>query len=193
MSTSPVGSIDALSLPAVITSASPPGPCGIERKVIDHFDQFRGPAFRYVLSFGVSVQDSEEVTQEVFLALFRHLQIGRCRRNLRGWIFRVAHNLALKRRTAIQRARDTIEPDGAVVATQCDPSPGPEDQLAASQKQQRLLTVFQILPQEDRGCLRLRAEGLRNREIANVLNMSLGAVSISLTRSLARLTRAGGA
>jgi RNA polymerase sigma-70 factor (ECF subfamily) len=192
MSTPPVGSIDVLSLPAAVTSASQAGPSGIEREVIDLFDRFRDPAFRYVLSFGISVHDAEEVTQEVFLALFRHLQLGRCRRNLRGWIFRVAHNLALKRRTAIQRARDTIEPDWAVAARRCETSPNPEDQLAVSQKQQRLLAVFQVLPEEDRRCLRLRAEGLRYREIADALNMSLGAVSISLTRSLARLTRAGG-
>jgi RNA polymerase sigma-70 factor (ECF subfamily) len=146
MSTPPVGSIDALSLPEVITSASPAVPCGIEREVIDLFDQFRGPAFRYVLSFGISVHDAEEVTQEVFLAFSRHLRLGKCRRNPRGWIFRVAHNFAFKRRTAIQRARDTIEPDGAVAASQGDTSPRPEDRLAVSQKQQRLLAVIQIPP-----------------------------------------------
>jgi RNA polymerase sigma-70 factor (ECF subfamily) len=36
----------------------------------------------------------------------------------------------------------------------------------------------------------LRAEGLRYREIAQTLAMSLGAVSISLARSLARIARA---
>ena len=57
------------------------------------FDQFRNPLLRYALSLGISVHDAEEVTQEVFLALFRRLQLGRPRKNLRGWIFRVAHNL----------------------------------------------------------------------------------------------------
>jgi RNA polymerase sigma-70 factor (ECF subfamily) len=45
------------------------------------------------------------------------------------------------------------------------------------------------LPEQDRRCLSLRAEGLRYREIAEVLDMSLGAVSIALTRSLARIAR----
>jgi RNA polymerase sigma-70 factor (ECF subfamily) len=36
----------------------------------------------------------------------------------------------------------------------------------------------------------LRAEGLRYREIAGALAMSLGAVSMSLARSLARIARA---
>src|SRR3984885_15686714 len=114
----PADSISGLSFPTLATTASSPKPSKIECEVMDLFEQFRDPAFRYVLSFGISVHDAEEVTQEVFLALFRHLQLGRCRRNLGGWIFRVAHNLALKRRTAIQRARDTIEPDWAVADRQ---------------------------------------------------------------------------
>jgi len=46
------------------------------------------------------------------------------------------------------------------------------------------------LSEEDRNCLFLRAEGLRYREIAYVLGISLGAVSMSLTRSLTRIERA---
>jgi RNA polymerase sigma-70 factor (ECF subfamily) len=50
--------------------------------------------------------------------------------------------------------------------------------------------VVQALPEQDRRCLFLRAEGLRYREIAAILDMSLGAVSLSLGRSLARIARA---
>jgi RNA polymerase sigma-70 factor (ECF subfamily) len=39
----------------------------------------------------------------------------------------------------------------------------------------------------DRLCLQLRAEGLKYREIANVLNISLGSVHKSLSRALSRL------
>jgi RNA polymerase sigma-70 factor (ECF subfamily) len=70
-----------------------------------------------------------------------------------------------------------------------DPSPSPEDQLVNSQTQKRLLAVVQALPEQDRRCLSLRAEGLCYREIAETLDMSLGAVSLSLARSLARMAR----
>jgi RNA polymerase sigma-70 factor (ECF subfamily) len=79
-----------------------------------------------------------------------------------------------------------------VAAEHADPSPGPEAQLSEAQRRYRLLAVVRALPDNDQHCLRLRAEGLRYREIATVLGMSLGAVSISLTRSLARLARADG-
>jgi len=156
------------------------------------FEQFREPLLRYVHSFGISVHDAEEITQEVFLSLFRHLQLHRSRRNLRGWIFCVAHNIALKRRQANQRSRDTMTSDWTIAERQPDSAPNPEEQFLLIQRRRRLLAIVQALPEQEQHCLRLRAEGLRYREIAAVLGISLGAVSISLTGSLARLIRADG-
>jgi len=188
----PENLINELSLPIAADAALSAKPSEIEHEVMDLFEQFRNPLLRYALSFGLSVHDAEEVTQEVFLSLFRHLQLGRSRKNLRGWIFRVAHNLALKQRYANQRSGDKTAADWTIAEEQSDPSPNPEEHLSSSQRQHRLLAVVHALPEADQGCLRLRAEGLRYREIASVLGMSLGAVSISLTRSLARLIRADG-
>ena len=70
------------------------------------------------------------------------------------------------------------------------PAPSAEEQLLMNEKERRLRAVLRALPESDQHCFRLRAEGLRYREIAEVLGMSLGAVSICLTRSLARLERA---
>jgi RNA polymerase sigma-70 factor (ECF subfamily) len=154
------------------------------------FEQFRNPLLRYALSFGIPVHDAEEIIQDVFLSLFRHLQLRKSRKNLRGWIFRVAHNLALKQRYANQRSLDRMASGGTKAENQFDLSPNPEEHLSSAQRRARLLAVVHALPEVDQGCLWLRAEGLRYREIASVLGISLGAVSISLTRSLARLIRA---
>jgi RNA polymerase sigma-70 factor, ECF subfamily len=166
-------------------------PSELEAEIISLFDEFRNRLLRYALSFGLPVQDGEEVIQDVFLSLHRHLQLGRSRENLRGWLFRVAHNLSLRRRSAVHKIRETVKSDRSLMEKQLDPAPNPEEQLAAVQKQDRLRAVLRALPERDQCCLHLRAEGLRYREIAEVLGMSLGAVSISLTRSLARLDRAG--
>jgi RNA polymerase sigma-70 factor (ECF subfamily) len=188
----PTDSIDELPFPTAADVAISAQPFEVEREVMDLFEQFRNPLLRYALSFGLPVHDAEEVIQEVFLSLFRHLQLGRSRKNLRGWIFRVAHNLALKQRYANQRSCDKAASVWTIAEEQFDPSPDPEEQLSSAQRRSRLLAVVHALPEADQGCLRLRAEGLRYREIASVLGMSLGAVSISLTRSLARLIRADG-
>ena len=162
-------------------------PSPVEQQVVELFDQLRGRLLRYTLNFGLSTQDGEEIIQEVFLSLFRHLQQGKPRENLRGWVFRVAHNLALKRRASLNASGAEPVEDAAVFA---DPAPNPEDQFASNQSQARVLAVFRVLPEQDRRCLILRAEGLRYREIGQVLGMSLGAVSMSLSRSLARLATA---
>jgi RNA polymerase sigma-70 factor, ECF subfamily len=176
-----------LTLTGATSRDSARKPSEIEREVIQLFEELRNPALRYVLSFGLSVHDGEEVTQEVFLALLRHLQMRKPRNNLRGWVFRVAHNLALKRRQANQRFLEASERNGASAESQLDPAWNPEEHLSASQRQQRLLSIFRALPERDQCCLRLRAEGLRYREIATALDISLGAVSNSLARSIARM------
>jgi RNA polymerase sigma-70 factor, ECF subfamily len=172
-----------LASPAVVSAK----PSEIECAVISLFDQFRNPLLRYVLSFGLTVHDAEEVTQDVFLALFRHLQRGKSRRNLRGWIFRVAHNLALKQRAANKRLQAALDDDSTIARAKLDVTPNPEELMTSGQTLQRLRTVLRALPEQDRCCLSLRAEGLRYREIAAALGISLGSVSLSLTRSLARL------
>jgi RNA polymerase sigma-70 factor, ECF subfamily len=151
--------------------------------VVRSFDELRVPLLRYLSSFGLRVEDGEEVLQEVFLSLFQHLDRGKSRANLRGWLFRVAHNLALKKRA---RIGETFEVQSAELAI--DPAPNPEDQAVNQQTRKRLLAVVDALPEQDRRCLFLRAEGLRYREIAEILDISLGAVSLSLARSLARIS-----
>jgi hypothetical protein len=76
---------------------------GLEQETISLFEHFRNPLLRYLSSFRLGPPDGEEVVQEVFLSLFQHLQSGKSRENLRGWLFRVDHNLALKRRHQTRR------------------------------------------------------------------------------------------
>jgi len=168
-----------------------PQPTPLEEEVVALFDQMQDRLLRYLLSTGVPIHDGEEIVQEVFLALFQHLQRGKSRRNLRAWVFQVAHNLSVKRYLADRRDRRNLAEAGEAVAERSfiDQAPNPEDQLASNQNRARLQSVFRALPQQDRRCLSLRAEGLTYREIGKVLDMSLGAVALSLGRSLARFAR----
>ena len=176
-----------LALPSNTRTGSSTKPSEIECEVIDLFEQFRNPLLRYVISLGLSVHDGEEIIQEVFMALFRHLQMGKSRRNLRGWVFRVAHNLALKQHLVNRKAQAKLDSDEEVAQRQPDMRPNPEEQAANKQSMERMQAVLRALPEQDRYCLSLRAEGLRYREIAAALGISLGAVSIALTRSLAKI------
>jgi RNA polymerase sigma-70 factor, ECF subfamily len=162
----------------------------LEAQIISLFDELRDPLLRYTIACGLSAHDGEEIVQEAFLALFQHLRRDGCRRNLRGWLFRVAHNLALKKLAVNGRRRDwsSLNADGP--DSHVDTVANPEEQAVATQRQARLSAVLQAMPEQDQACLRLRAEGLRYREIALVLGISLGSISASLARSLSRLGRA---
>jgi RNA polymerase sigma-70 factor (ECF subfamily) len=161
----------------------------LEQDVVALFDQLREPMLRYLSGFGLATQDGEEILQEVFLSLFQHLSKGKPRHNLRGWLFRVAHNLALKRRSKMRRDLELSE-ESSDAESMPDPRPNPEARLVTNQTQRHVLAVVRALPVLDRRCLFLRAEGLRYREIATILDVSLGAVSLSLARALERISRA---
>ena len=164
----------------------------LEAEVVGLFDQMRDGMLRYALSFGLPIADAEEILQEAFLALYQHLLRGGSRESLPGWLFRVTHNMALKRRTAIARgAASPLAGEGGRESIPiADPRPGPEEQFAFRQRQDRLRCVVVALPEIDRECLYLRAEGLRYREIAEVLGISAGSVANSLAKSLARVSAA---
>ena|SRR5687767_12665470 len=69
----------------------------LEKKVTGYFEQWRDPVNRYVVAaFGDPVE-AEEITQEAFLQLYRQLHSGQSITNVRAWVFRTAHNLAINR------------------------------------------------------------------------------------------------
>jgi RNA polymerase sigma-70 factor (ECF subfamily) len=165
-------------------------PAAIEEQVTTLFSLLRDRLLRYLCSLGLPPHDGEEVIQEAFLSLFQHLRANKSQQNIRGWIFRVAHNIGLKKRMA--NGAQAVTPDTGEFLSQMphDPTPSPEEQAFFRQRQKRLLAVLDALPSQDRHCLCLRAEGLQYREIAQVLDISLGGVSQSLARTITRLNHA---
>jgi RNA polymerase sigma-70 factor, ECF subfamily len=189
MSTHSPDLTQAQSLPRLTDRERKQDRSELECEVVALFDEYRDRMLAFVTAFGLTGHDAEEVVQEVFLSLFRHLIAGRPRSNLRGWIFRVAHNLALKRRYANQQRQKWIEPEDSRETPFYDPSPTPEEHAVCAQRRQRMLSAVKALSEQDRLCFTLRADGLRYREIAHVLGISLGSVALSLTRSITRLMR----
>ena len=159
----------------------------LEREILSLYDSWRLPLLRYSISFGISVADGEDIIQETFLALFDHLRKGRSRDNLRGWIFRVTHNLALKRRQLHRKQTAFISVESYRPEEYLSDELDPEEIAIQGERRAYLVAIYKALSEDDRLCLQLRAEGLTYREIAHVVGVSLGTVSNSLGRSLSRL------
>ncbi|HEY0264154.1 MAG TPA: sigma-70 family RNA polymerase sigma factor [Granulicella sp.] len=180
-------SASGLFLPQTGTADAP-----LEQEILTLFDSMSAQLLRYAMSFGLTAHDGEDIIQEVFLALFHHLQKGRSRSNLRGWVFRVTHNLALKRRMGNRSRANVVQMEDFLPEQHTANDLTPEEEVLLGERQARLLAVYRVLPENERLCLQLRAEGLTYREIAQVVGVSLGTVSTLLTRSLARLARTEG-
>jgi RNA polymerase sigma-70 factor (ECF subfamily) len=160
-----------------------------QRAVLALYDETAVRLLRYARSFGLSGEAAEDVVQDAFVALFRHLCLGRPRHSLTGWLFRVTRNLSLK-----QRQRQRGEPadllTDLLLARIADPGHTPEERASFNQRCRRLQSVMRALAPRDRQCIYLRSEGLSYRDIASALGISLGSVSKSLTRALGRLASA---
>src|SRR5579863_3125518 len=96
----------------LIVSDTAARPSRLEEEVVSLFDQLRVPVLRYLLSLRIPAADAEEIVQESFLLLFQRLEQGRRSENPQGWVFRTAHNLALRHRTRIRRHSDHFSEAG---------------------------------------------------------------------------------
>jgi len=162
----------------------------LEEKVTEIFGLWRESVCRYLLGITGDPAEAEDLAQEVFLRLYSYLQRGQDIENVRAWIFRVAHNLAIDE----QRKRGPLEFLDAetweVVGKESpDPAPDVEQTILEREKQARLLRALSKLSPQERHCLNLRAEGLRYREIAEVLGIRIPTVVTFLTRGIKKIMR----
>ncbi len=131
------------------------------------FEQLRTPLWRYLRSLGMNHAQAEEIVQETFCRLCAQTEAVE-----RGWAFRVAHNLARdEQRTRARLAgpeRLTLVPDSRKE---------PESAVLGAERAAQLRSALARLPQRQQECLHLRAEGLKYREISEVLGAPLSTVA----------------
>jgi RNA polymerase sigma-70 factor (ECF subfamily) len=151
------------------------------------YDNFRLPIFRYLICLGSSPDDADEILQETFLRAYQHLRAGRINQNLRGWVFRVAHNLAVTRFKKQCRifARGTEFADATISAA--DPPADAETLLLSGERLRRISAAVKTLSPQERQCMNLRAEGLRYCEIADIIGIEVSTVADSVRRAIAKL------
>ncbi len=153
-----------------------------------------GPGLRRVArAYAARTDETEDLLQEIALALWRALPAFRGECSDRTFVFRVAHNRGItfvERGGRVARGRDEVELDtleipGAVTA---------EEHLADARRRAALWQAIRQLAPGTRAVLTLALEGLAHAEIAEVLGVSTGAVAVRLSRGRDELRRAlGGA
>jgi RNA polymerase sigma-70 factor (ECF subfamily) len=148
------------------------------------YRELRKPLLRYLVCLGLSRDEAQDVVQDAFLSLQRHLASDGRQENIRGWLFRVAHNQARNRQTSYHR-RFHESLDGEMDFLAHDETP--EQKLLEKEKFRRLAAAIRLLAESERECLLLRAGGLRYREIGEVLGMAVSTVGDTVERAIKKL------
>ena len=148
------------------------------------YRELRRPLLRYLVCLGLSADEAQDVIQDAFLTLHRQLSAGGSKDNVRGWLFRVAHNGARNRQKRYERrCTEPLRGDGPSIADAVTP----EDTVMKRERFRRLNRALRELTDRERECVLLRAEGLRYREIGDVLNIPTSTVADVVERAIRKL------
>ena len=156
------------------------------RSLIELYGLLRPSLHAYVCSLGLSTDHAEDVIQETFLRLMRHTVQHGVSENLRAWAFRVARNISMDFHRCERRRFRCGEPD-PILHSRVDPAPNPEQRVIFEERMNRLQSAYAQLTPRQRDCMLLRAEGLRYREIAWVLGVSVQRVGEMMQRAITKL------
>jgi len=156
-----------------------------DREATTLFRELRKPLLRYLVCLGLSSDEAQDVMQDAFLSLHRHLIAGGSQENIRSWLFRVAHNRARNRQASYDRRFGArLDETGAESALD---ETTPERVLLEKEKFERLRNAIRTLATAERDCLLLRASGLRYREIGEVLGIATSTVADIVDRAVKKL------
>jgi RNA polymerase sigma-70 factor (ECF subfamily) len=161
-----------------------------EELVRVHTRHVYGLCFR----FTSSGSEAQDLTQEVFLRVFRTLRSFRAAEgSFNTWLSRVARNLLIDhyRRTRQERATDSIEEQLPMMESiGAGASVRPDQALAGREASEILNATLQRLSPELREAVILRdLQEMEYREIAQVLEIPEGTVKSRINRGRAELAR----
>jgi RNA polymerase sigma-70 factor (ECF subfamily) len=144
---------------------------------------------------GVPPSDADDLTQEAFLRVYEHLEALHKPSALRAWLFTVAENVwknrlrgkGTQKRAHEEEALEALEERAAVLPS----VPAEQERLLLDEERRsRLKIALANLPPRMRQCVLLRLErGLKYREIADILHVTIDTVKAHLHQAKSILTR----
>lgn len=162
--------------------------------------QFHKPVYSLVARTVHDPADASDLTQEVFIKVFRGIRMFHGDSSLRTWIYRIALHEASNRRRwwSRHKAKEVAMEDDVceqnsdvhfcIGDTLADQQPSPFDCAASAEVRMRVEAALREVPEPFRTTLVLRdIEGLSYEECAEVLGVQLGTVKSRLMRGRAAL------
>ncbi len=145
--------------------------------------------FVYNVAYRVvnNIDEAQEVTQEVFLAVYQKLKSFKFKSSLKTWVYRIAVNMAIDYARKRSREQDhTVLYDDNNKLNKTIDSAGEE--IEREQQEKIISTLLEALSPNQRVCIVLRSiEGLSYQEIAESLNININTVRSRLKRAREKL------
>jgi RNA polymerase sigma-70 factor (ECF subfamily) len=162
---------------------------GDEEAFDEVYQRFVGLVFNVALRMAGKVEEAEDLTQEIFLRVYRHLGRFNGSSTLKTWIYRVALNHCRsklgRKRYPMQPLAEENEGEGIHLV---DDRRGPEERTLANDAAQRVnLCLRQLKPRFREAVVLRDLEGLSYEEIAEILDIRIGTVRSRIARGRDRL------
>lgn len=165
--------------------------------------RYQQPVYSLIYRILPNPGDAADITQEVFVKIFRGISHFHGDASLRTWIYRIAVHEGLNQRRWWSRHRRqevTIEsestgyeedPQWGLGESLVDPHDSPFDAAVQAEVAARVEAALREVPEPFRTVVVLRdIEGFGYEEIAEILNANLGTVKSRLMRGRAHLKKA---
>ncbi|MBB3169332.1 RNA polymerase sigma factor [Simiduia aestuariiviva] len=146
---------------------------------------------RTLSGYEADPQLREDLAQEIFCAIAQSATRIMAAQNSRAYVYRIAHNVAVDH--IARQVKDQAELHEPEQLAQLQDTAShaidhcPAEQLQRDQRQQKLLAAIRELDAPYRQVIVLLLEDLNSTEIADVLQISAGAVRVRINRAKAAL------
>ncbi len=156
--------------------------------------EYLKPIYSFAYRYIGNAQDAEDITQEVFVKVWRNLKKFDQSKIFKTWIFSIAKNTAidfLKKKRVIPFSEfETEDGENMLTDTLADPSPLPQELLERADMAQLLNSAMEKLSPKYRMVLFLRYNDHFNfREIAEALGEPLHTIASRHRRALVMLKK----
>lgn len=150
------------------------------------------PIYSFAYRYVGGGQDAEDVTQEVFVKVWRHIKRFDQNKSFKTWIFSITKNTAidfLKKKKAIPFSEfEKEDGENVLIETLADPSPLPQELLERAGMARILDSAMEKLSPKYRMVLFLRYNDHFNfREIAESLGEPIHTITSRHRRALIKL------
>ena len=153
--------------------------------------QHRRKVFNIAYKFTGRHDEAEDLTQDIFLKIFKSLHTFDRRANFQTWLVSVSRNLCIDHYRSVRKERETI--DRGVDAAELAPAAPEAGPIAALEQRDRVVLLRQAmaaLPETLRTAVLLRdIQELSYQEIDDKLRLPEGTVKSRINRGRTELAR----